>query len=402
MPGRAGRKRKKKDYQVHFRGHLSSSSKISRALVVVLLIVTAGFGRIADAHRLRPAVVTADFATGGELKLTVATNFEVLLAGIAPKHEDTTDAPEAKKYAALRALSTTDFTARLREFAPTYLQSLRARFDDQLVVFTLADVRVPSDVEPEQARITTLVATATVPTDASAFTWRYPALYGGSALRISVDGAKPVVTEWLPTETTSKAYQIGEPLRARTTMEVAAAYTWLGYIHILPRGLDHILFVLGIFLLSIRLGPVVWQVTAFTVAHSITLGLALFGHVAAPAAIVEPLIALSIVYIGVENILTRDLKSWRVFIVFLFGLLHGMGFAGVLLDLGLPAGETVTALITFNVGVELGQLSVIALALLATFRWRDRPWFRRRVVVPGSLVIAVVGAFWTLERIGLI
>jgi hydrogenase/urease accessory protein HupE len=370
-----------------------------RATLLIWLILTAAITQVADAHRLRPAVVTADFASGGVLTLSIKANFEVLVAGIKPQHRDTKEAPEATQYDNLRALPSAKFADAVKRYAPRYIPTIQVQFDKRSATLELVEVVVPVVDDLSRARITTLVMHATVPTDAKMFTWRYPDEYGGSALRISIDSAAPEVTQWLPAEATSKPYAIGSPLRAKSTLEVAKTYTWLGFVHILPRGLDHILFVLGVFLLSIRLRPVLWQVTAFTVAHSITLGLALFGYVSVPASFVEPLIALSIVYVGVENLFTKKLKSWRVFIVFLFGLLHGMGFAGVLLELGLPAGETVAALITFNVGVELGQLSVIAIALLAgAYWWRERVWFRGRVVVPGSAIIALIGAWWTVER----
>ena len=118
------------------------------------------------------------------------------------------------------------------------------------------------------------------------------------------------------------------------------------------------------------------------------------------SSIVEPLIALSIAYVGLENILTRQLKPWRIIVVFLFGLLHGMGFAGVLTELGLPESEFVTALISFNIGVEFGQLSVILLAFTVVFWLRhDELRYRRFVVIPGSALIALMGLFWTWQRI---
>src|SRR5207247_6004814 len=127
---------------------------------------------------------------------------------------------------------------------------------------------------------------------------------------------------------------------------------------------DHMLFVLGIYLLSGRARAVLWQVSAFTVAHSITLALSMYGVVAVSPKIVEPLIALSIAYVAIENIFRSDLKSWRVALVFAFGLLHGLGFAGALKELGLPRSEFLTALLTFNVGVEAGQLAVIGAAFM--------------------------------------
>ena len=175
-------------------------------------------------------------------------------------------------------------------------------------------------------------------------------------------------------------------------------YLKLGYTHILPRGVDHILFVLGIFLLSRRLKPILLQVTAFTIAHTITLALTIYGVVSLRPAIVEPLIALSIVYVAVENILTSRLNAWRVALVFAFGLIHGMGFAGVLSELGLPRAQFLPALLSFNAGVELGQLTVILAALAVLGPFRNASWYRRRIVVPTSIVIAAVGLLWALER----
>ena len=177
-------------------------------------------------------------------------------------------------------------------------------------------------------------------------------------------------------------------------------YLKLGYTHILPKGTDHILFVLGIFLLSTRLKPVLLQVTAFTVAHTITLALTIYGVVSLARSVVEPLIALSIVYVAVENITTTELKPWRVALVFTFGLLHGMGFAGVLTELGLPRSEFLPALLSFNVGVEAGQLTVIGIALvLFGLPFREKPWYRSRVVVPASIAIAAVGFYWAVQRV---
>ena len=180
----------------------------------------------------------------------------------------------------------------------------------------------------------------------------------------------------------------------------AGEYAGLGFTHILPKGLDHILFVIGLFLLGTRWRPLLLQVTLFTVAHSVTLGLSMLGIVSLPSSVVEPLIAFSIAYVAVENLFTTELSPWRGALVFLFGLLHGLGFAGVLGELGMPRGQFGLALVSFNVGVELGQLSVIALATLTVGWWRlsRLELYRRWVVVPVSLAIALVGLYWTATR----
>lgn len=176
-------------------------------------------------------------------------------------------------------------------------------------------------------------------------------------------------------------------------------YLKLGFEHILPLGLDHILFVLSLVLPAPRLKPVLWQATAFTVAHSLTLGLAMYGYVSPPPAVVEPLIALSIAFVALENLLTPKLRPARIGVVFGFGLVHGLGFAGALGELGLPKHAFLESLLAFNGGVELGQITVILLAWVLVGRWAgDKPWYRQRVVVPASVAIALVALWWTVER----
>lgn len=176
-------------------------------------------------------------------------------------------------------------------------------------------------------------------------------------------------------------------------------YVGVGFKHIVPEGLDHILFVLGLFLLSNRLVPLLWQVSAFTVAHSITLGLSIYGVIRLPSSITEPLIAASIVYIAVENICTGELKPWRPVVVFGFGLIHGLGFASAFAEVGLPRNNFLIGLVGFNVGVECGQLAVITAAFVVVGWFRHRPWYRRRIVIPASLAIAITAAIWTVQRI---
>ena len=176
-------------------------------------------------------------------------------------------------------------------------------------------------------------------------------------------------------------------------------YLYQGILHIIPKGLDHILFILALFLLSTQFKPLLWQVTVFTLAHTITLLLAGYQLVNVSGSIVEPLIALSIAFVALENMLHNQLKSWRILIIFAFGLLHGLGFASVLLDLGLPTQWAFISLISFNVGVEFGQLFVVAGAFLLVGWFRNKEWYRKVVVLPASGLIAATGLFWTIERL---
>jgi hypothetical protein len=197
-----------------------------------------------------------------------------------------------------------------------------------------------------------------------------------------------------------EAHVIVGELEKMTAGGTALLYLKLGYRHILPLGLDHILFVLSLFLLSPRLKPVLWQATAFTIAHSVTLGLAMYHVITPPARLVESLIAVSILYVALENIFSPRLKKTRIGIVFLFGLVHGLGFAGALGQLGLPQHSYLLSLVMFNIGVELGQTTIILAAFFGLGKWAGgRPWYRERLVIPLSVLIAAIAAFWTIQRL---
>ena len=299
-------------------------------------------------------------------------------------------------------------------------QRLHLTFDDVEVEPAISISVVPA-TDPLSAPAATIRLTGMAPPLASHLTWRYGWTFSTYSIEVHrTDGASK--TEWLEGDETSAPIPLDAQLPRASRTAVVWQYLGLGFTHIIPKGLDHILFVLGLFLLSAshegtplrrsgrqegtllrrsgRQGALVWQVSAFTLAHTITLGLAMNGIVAARPSIVEPLIALSIAYVAVENVFSARLRPWRVALVFAFGLLHGLGFAGVLGELGLPAGEFISALLAFNLGVEGGQLTVIAAAALAVGWWRTAPFYRQRIVVPASMAIACVAIYWTAQRLG--
>lgn len=259
---------------------------------------------------------------------------------------------------------------------------------------------VAPGTEAGSAAVATIRLTGQVPPGARHFTWSYAWTFASYALTIRSGSSGARATEWLEGGQSSAPFKLTSPEPPVTGLATAWRYLTLGFTHIVPHGLDHMLFVLGIYLLSGRARSVLWQVSAFTAAHSITLGLSIYGVIAVPAKIVEPLIAVSIAYVAIENIFFSELKSWRVALVFAFGLLHGMGFAGALQDLGLPRSEFATALLTFNVGVETGQLAVIGAAfMLVGWHCANRAWYRSRIVVPVSTLIACTAIYWTIDRL---
>jgi len=298
-----------------------------------------------------------------------------------------------------------------RDVGPSGLQSLLTTFDDVFRQRVSIQFDVPADrpaivysvasgADATSGAVATIQLTGTIPSAARQFTWRYGWTFASYAMTVRHAASKSPAIEWLEGGQTSAPFAVRRPAPAIDRFGTAWRYLALGFTHIVPTGLDHMLFVLGIYLLSGRPRSVLWQVSAFTVAHSITLGLSVYGAIAVSPRLVEPLIALSIAYVAIENIFVSELKSWRIALVFAFGLLHGMGFAGALKELGLPRAEFATALLTFNVGVEAGQLAVIGTAfLLVGWHCANRAWYRRRIVVPASALIACTSAYWTIERL---
>ena len=172
-----------------------------------------------------------------------------------------------------------------------------------------------------------------------------------------------------------------------------------GFEHIIPQGLDHILFVLGLFFSTLKLRSLILQVTAFTFAHSITLALAALGFVKLQLSVVEPLIFLSIVWVAFEDTFFKKTTKWRPLVVFTFGLLHGLGFATLLTQYGLPKDNFTSLLLAFNVGVEFGQFAVLLAAFILIRLIYLKTEYKNQLKIPASILIGCTGLFWFIESL---
>jgi len=348
------------------------------------------FAPAIQAHELGKVQVYATFLKDGTYRVDVPVDPEHLTPG------DEGGPAGETRYGPIAGL-TPKVDGQFGKLLRTFVDGATIAFDGRPVEPKVEIA--PPDPDAPLGR-TTLRLHGPIPGGARAFTWKNAMALGSYPLVLQNEGDESSEWKWLEGGAESPPFVLAKAVVPPTRWEVVKLYLKLGFTHILPSGPDHILFVLGIFLLSRRVKPILQQVTAFTVAHTLTLGLSIYGLVSLPPSIVEPLIALSIVFVAVENILTPELRPSRIALVFAFGLLHGLGFAGVLSELGLPRSEFLTALLSFNLGVEAGQLAVIALAtLLLGLPFRDRTWYRQRVVVPASCVIAAVGLYWSVQRV---
>ncbi|NNE79638.1 MAG: HupE/UreJ family protein [Silicimonas sp.] len=364
---------------------------ILAALLSSLLVLTA-----ARAHEVQPGVMDIEMVED-KLEIFVEWIIEAPVAGIDLEGlEDTNASDQEDEYLRLRALDPAAMEDAFRAAWPGLRDKFFIMAGDVRLTPELTSISIPAPGDIELARTSTIELTAILPPGNDPITIGWAADLGPLIVRQRTieDGYAGYLT----------AGQISDPIprtggSAQGAFKAFLDYVAVGFDHIVPQGLDHILFVLGLFLLSLNLRPLLWQVTAFTLAHTVTLALGALDILRLPPELVEPLIAASIVYVGIENVLVRRLVPWRPVVVFCFGLLHGLGFAAVLQDFGLGSSNFVAKLIGFNVGVEVGQLAVIAAAWIALAALFGRyEWYHRRIAAPVSIAIAMIAVFWVFER----
>ncbi len=362
------------------------------AVLSTLLAITPAF-----AHEVRPAI--ADVEVGqNAVKIELQLTTEALLSG-ADLSVDTDEISEeaTATYDSLRALDDAEIKERMTNHWETFQNSITATAGNDIVL-SLDEVTVVPEPEFELPRDTILRLSAVLPAGDEPVVFGWDRVNGPLIVRQN-DGDETPYAVYL------RNGDMSAPMPRTGAAEVSALrafydYMIIGYEHILPKGLDHILFVLGLFFFALQRRALLLQVTAFTLAHTVTLALGILGWIAAPAHIVEPLIAASIVYIAIENIRGGAISPMRIAVVFAFGLLHGLGFALVLGEIGLTPARFISNLIAFNIGVELGQISVLIFAYAAVGYWfGDKPWYRARIAIPASIFIGLVGAYWTIARV---
>lgn len=363
---------------------------LSSLAAIWLMLATAA------AHEVVPSI--ADMTKVDDvLRFDVRLSLEGVVAGIdLSEVSDTNDAPEAASYDALRALEPDALAQRFRTFWPEMANAMTIRVDGTALMPKLISVDVDPVGNPNLLRSSRIRIEVELPPGSRSVEVGWPARFG--ALVVRQIGVEEPYDGYLENGQLSKPIPLAGGGQS-TAWESLVRYGIAGFDHIIPKGLDHVLFVLGLFFLSARWRPLLWQVSAFTLAHTVTLAASTLGYVSVSPSVVEPIIALSIVYVAVENILSDRLRPTRPLVIFGFGLLHGLGFATVLGEFGLPEGNFIPALIGFNIGVEIGQLAVIAIAFCLVGYWfRDRSWYRSAIAIPGSAIIALIGAYWFVER----
>lgn len=385
-------------------------SPLLRPLFMALLGL---FYAVLGAHSIPDIPVRGAFQTGGEAEITIEINprnwSESPKMALSLEQKEFLTYTDAQREELLK--QTRAFVATYLEFTlepigriqPDFTYDFVAetgkplmKMDDAVVARGRWKTKIPAGVTGWKVRslpghkVATVFTNSVDGKDHPRFMVMFP---GESSFTFDLTGltAKP------PTGPTVGS--VGTHSTDSAAWSTFVSYLKQGFEHILPEGLDHILFVLGLFLLCRAWKPILIQVTIFTAAHTITLALATLGYVSADQRIVEAVIAASITIVALENIFRPTYGKFRLLMVFGFGLIHGLGFAQRLIDERIPEGSLGSALLGFNVGVELGQLAVIGLAVAATFWLKDEEKYRRWVVIPASALIALAGIAWAIERL---
>lgn len=376
--------------------------KILQKCSIFLAIINIYLPVSADV--VKPALVEISVFTNGQAIVEIRTSIEALLTGINGRYRNTQEAPNAKQYDALRELEADDLRVKFEGFSSTLLDGVSLVVDGNKLPLSMGQVDIPPPGYTKVPRASVIRLLGNLPKGSQSMQWYYPRKFGDHAVRVRQVNREAGEYhwsgyQWIKEDRFSDRFSLTDVYTKPTFWSVAAMYIEAGFLHIVPQGFDHILFILGIFLISMRLRPLILQATLFTLAHSITLSLAVFGLVSLSPKVIEPLIALSITYIAVENLFMDRLSRSRLSIVFVFGLLHGFGFASMLIDFGLPKNLYLASLFWFNVGVEFGQITLLVVAYFTITVWfKDPLLYRRAVAVPGSIAIGSLGGYWMVER----
>ena len=358
----------------------------------------------AISHEIRPSI--ADYKIEENiLYFDIRLNAELILSGIdASNITDTNSSPLSATYDDLRSLTRENLKILLIESWDDIQSKINLNINEVSTKFELVDINIEANRDFEISRDSILYLKYELDEDDEFLTFKWSEKYGPIIIREINELKKEddLYTEYLQAGLqTDKIFIKSE--NKQSIFKSIINYFILGIQHIIPKGLDHILFIVGLFFFSVTLRPLLIQVTMFTIAHSITLIFVSVSYINVNPLIVEPIIALSIAYVGIENIFKEYVKEYlRYIIIFFFGLLHGLGFALVLSDIGYQSSKLILNLISFNLGIEAAQIFIILfLYILLGIKFSNKKYYRYIFQVPVSLFIALVGIYWFFERINM-
>ena len=375
---------------------------IKLSLFFIIAFFINLFSTVSISHEIKPSI--ADFTYDENfLNIKIRLNAELILSNIdASKISNTNSSSLSDIYDKLRVLNTIELENLFKSSWQEISTNIDIKINNETKKINLINIEVEDIKNFEISRDTHIYLQVLLNNNSEYFTFSWIKKYGPIILRENSNHKleDELFTEYLQSGIESNQFSFNEK-NFKNTLNSFINFFVLGVEHIIPKGLDHILFIFGLFLFSSSLKKLITQITIFTIAHSITLIFVSLSLMKINPQIVEPIIALSIVYVGIENIFKNYVKEYLRYVVILFfGLLHGLGFALVLSDIGYRSTDLFINLISFNIGIEVAQISIVlVLYLLVALNFAKNKNYRMFFQVPSSILISSIGLYWFFERI---
>jgi hypothetical protein len=384
--------------------HLSLKYLLIIAMRAFLLILFFFYPPFANSDMVKPALVEIRVLANSRVEVEIRTSIEAILTGINSQYKNTQDAPQAQDYEVLRRAEAPELSAEFDRFSKKFVGGIWLTANQSSVLLNVESVTIPEPGYTKVPRTSTIKLSGNLPKSTDSLEWYYPARFSDNAVRLrqiysDAEQWHWGAWQWLRNDQSSKPILLKQFQNRPSSFATFIAYIAIGFKHIIPKGGDHLLFIIGLFLAARHWKVLLIQVSVFTVAHTLTLALAAFGLFNISPRIIEPLIALTIALIGLEAMRNRTIGKFRLLIIFAFGLLHGLGFAAAMRAFDLSADLFISALIGFNVGVELAQILALLTAWILVAQWIPKIQYRRILVIPTSTLICLMGLTWFFQRV---
>ena len=373
---------------------------IHKKIITFITFIFLNFFNYLYAHEIKPAVVEFN-KIENHINLVLTFNAEAFLANIdASVHKETKNSSNSKIYDELRLLSEEILKERVFKSKDQITNSIFIKTSEKTLNLKVVEIDVLEEKDIEKVRFTKIYFKTDNQIIETPITFSAKKIFGPLIFKnfsnIDTDTQKPQ-SQWIKPGNQTNQIEIKKEKTNFPNLLISSI--WNGILHIIPYGFDHILFVLGLFFLSYKLKPLFIQVTTFTIAHSITLILGGLGYVTISPVIVEAIIAASIIWIGVENLFRKSMNISRIGVIFCFGLLHGLGFASMFKLIGLEGTDYFLNLLSFNVGIELGQIITLLPLIILIPLFNRLSWYRILIAIPASIIIALFGANMFIDRV---
>lgn len=373
---------------------------IPKQIIYLFTFIFLNFFNHLSAHEIKPAIVEFN-KVKNQINIVLKFNAEAFLANIdASVYKETINFSNSIKYSELRLLPREILKEKVFESRDQIINSIFIKTSKKQLNLKLVEIDVLEEKNIEKVRFTKVYLKTEIKFIETPITFSAKKIFGPLIFKnfsnIDTDTQKPQ-SQWIKPGNQTNQIEI---IKEKTNFpNLLISGIWNGILHIIPYGFDHILFVLGLFFFSYKLKPLLIQVTTFTIAHSITLILGGLGYVTISPVIVEAIIAASIIWIGVENLFRKSMNISRIGVIFCFGLLHGLGFASMFKLIGLEGTDYFLNLLSFNVGIEIGQIITLAPLIILIPLFNRLSWYRILIAIPASIIIALFGADMFIDRV---